>query len=80
MTIHMSKSELKWLRYLENRTGRINMLPEAITFDPTVSFSFCQVFWKLDINNFPRTPKLAQLKSGKTFKYAIEVGWEKMNC
>ena len=60
MTIHGLKSELKQLRYPENRAKRISTLLEAITFDPTVGFSISLVFWKLDIYSFPRTPRLAQ--------------------
>ena len=43
-TIHGSKSELKRLRYPENHTKRVSMLPETITFDPTVVFSISLVF------------------------------------
>ena len=45
---------------------------EAITIDLIVGFSNCQLFWKLDIHIFPRTPKSAQSKSKKAFKYAYE--------
>ena len=51
-TIHGSKLELKWLRYLEKCVGHISLLLEAMTFDPTVGFLFFQVFWKLDIHSF----------------------------
>lgn len=47
MTTCGSKSELKWLRYLENCAERINSLREAIYFDPTIGFPNCQVLWKL---------------------------------
>ena len=68
-TIHGSKSELKRLRYPENCTKHVSMLPEVITFDPTVLFWISLVFWKLDIQSFPKTPRSAQLKFIKAFKY-----------
>lgn len=49
-------------------------LPKAITFDPTVGFSIYLVFWKLDIQKFPGTPRSAQSKSGKAFKYVFKAG------
>ena len=60
MTTHRSKSELKRLRYLEQHPGRISSLLEAITFDPFVCFSKCQVINKLDIYTFLRKPRLGQ--------------------
>ena len=48
------------MRYLQNRLKRISSLPKAITFDPTVEISFSLVFWKLDIQIFPRTPRSTQ--------------------
>ena len=72
MTIHGSKSELKQLRYPENRTGCVSSLPKTIAFDSTVGFSNCQVFWKLDIHTFPGIPRSTQLEFGKAFKSTIE--------
>jgi len=43
-TTHGSKSELKRLRYPENRKKGVSTLPEAITFDLTVGFSIYLVF------------------------------------
>ena len=74
MTIHGSKSELRWLRYPENRTKRVSTHPEAITFYPTVRFSISLFFWKLDIQIFPKTLKSVQSESRKTFKYMSEAG------
>jgi len=54
-TIHGSKSELKQLRYPENRATHVSTLLEAIYFDSTVGFSISLVFWKLDIQSFPET-------------------------
>ena len=48
------------MRYLQNRLKRISSLPKAITFDLTVEISFSLVFWKLDIQIFPRTPRSTQ--------------------
>ena len=48
------------MRYLQNRLKRISSLPKAITFDPIVEISFSLVFWKLDIQIFPRTPRSTQ--------------------
>ena len=45
------------------------MLTKAVTFDPTIGFSISLVFWKLDIQSFPRTPI--------AFKYAIKVKTKK---
>ena len=73
MTIHGSKLELQRLKYPENRERHISMLPEAITFYPTIGFLISLVLWKLDIQSFLETPKLAQFESGKTFKYVSEV-------
>jgi len=39
MTIHGSKSKLKWLRYLENHAKCVSSLLEDITLDPIVGFS-----------------------------------------
>ena len=44
MTIHVSKSDLKWLRYLENRKNRISTLLKTITFDPTIGISISLMF------------------------------------
>ena len=74
MTIHRLRSELKWLRYPENHAKRVNTLPETITFYPTARFSISLVLWKLDIQRFPRKPRLVQSKSKKTFKYMLEPG------
>lgn len=49
------------------------MLPEAISFDPTIKISTSLVFWNLDIQVFPWKPRSAQLEFRKTFKYASEV-------
>ena len=76
-TIHWSKSKLKQLRYIENHGKYINTVPEAITFDPTVGFSISLVFWKLDIQSFPRTLRSTQSESRKAFKYTSEVNQEK---
>ena len=46
-TIHGLKLESKWSRYLENCARRINSLPGAITFDPTVEFQSSLAFQKL---------------------------------
>jgi len=51
---------------------------EAITFDIVIEFSISLVFWKLDIQSFPRTPRSAQSEFEKAFKYAIEVRTEKL--
>ena len=61
MTIHWSKFELKRLRCLENRVERISIHPMAI------------MFRELNIQIFPRTPRLAKSELGKSFKYASEV-------
>ena len=53
------------------------MLPEAITFDPTMGFSISLLFKKLDIQIFSRTPRLAQSEFGKAFKYVVKVGTKK---
>ena len=58
-TIHGSKSELKQLRYPENRATHVSTLPEAINFDSTVGISISLVFWKLDIQSFPETLRSA---------------------
>ena len=71
-TIHGSKSELKRSRYPENREKQVSMLLDAITFDSIVIFSISLVLWILDINSFPGTLRLAQSKSGKTFKYIFK--------
>ena len=47
MTIHRSKSKLKWLRYPENCEKHVSMLPEAITLDLTIGFSISLVFWEI---------------------------------
>ena len=39
-TFHGSKSELKWLRYPENRAKRISKFLEAITFDLATGYQF----------------------------------------
>jgi len=52
MTIHGSKSKLKWLGYLENRARHVNSLLEAITLDPIVGFSIPLDFWKQYIHIF----------------------------
>ena len=51
------------MRYPENRAKRVNMIPKAITFDSTVEFPISLVFWKLDIQSFPRIPSSIQSKS-----------------
>ena len=61
-TIHGLKSELKWLRYPENCKKCISTLPNTITFDSTIGFSIPLFFYKLDIQNFPRTPRLESLQ------------------
>ena len=38
MTIHGSKSELKQLRYPENRAGCVSLLTEAITSNQPLEF------------------------------------------
>ena len=53
------------------------MLPEVITFDPTVGISISLVFQKLDIQKFLGTLRSTQSEFGKTFKYVIKFGWEK---
>ena len=53
ITIHGSKSELKRLRYLENREKCISSLPDPITCDPTVRFPSSLVFQKLHIHMWP---------------------------
>ena len=73
MTIHGSELELKRLRYLENRAKRVGFLLDAITFDPSIGISFCQVFWKLDIHKFLKTLGLAQSESIKAFKCSIKI-------
>ena len=77
-TIQESKSELKWLRYLENRAKHISSLLETITIDPTVRISFSLVFWKLDIQAFLEIPWSAQSKFTKAFKYATKSEPRKM--
>ena len=72
-TIPGSKLKFKRFRYPENHAKCINTLFEVITFDPTVGFSISLVSWKLYIYFFPRTSRLAQSKSEKTFKYTSEV-------
>jgi len=71
--IHGSKSELKWLRYWENREKRISRLPKVITFDLTVGFLISLALWKLEIHRFSKTPISPQSKSRKTSKYVFEV-------
>ena len=39
------------------------MLPKAITFDSTIEFPISLVFWKLNIQSFPRIPSSTQSKS-----------------
>ena len=75
-TIHGSKLKLKRLGYLDNRIGHISSLLEAINFDSIVGFLFSLVFYKLDIHTFLRTPRLAQLESGKAFQCVFEVSRE----
>ena len=77
-TIHGSKSELKQLRYWENREKHISMLPEVITFGPTVGILIYLAFWKLDIQSFPGTPRSPQSEFEKTFKCASKVKTEKV--
>ena len=60
------------MRYLENHAKRVNMLPEAITFDLNVRFSICFRLCKLDIQSFLEKLRLAQSESRKIFKYASE--------
>ena len=79
MTIHGSKSKLKWLRYWENCKQHISMLPDVITFDSTVGILISLIFWKLNIQIFPGKPRSPQSKSGKTSKWASEVKTEKMH-
>ena len=42
MTIHGSKSELKRLRYLENRAKDVSSLPDTITFGLTFEISILE--------------------------------------
>ena len=77
MAVHGSKSELKRMRYPNNRAKCISTLLESITFDSTIGFSIYLVFQKLDIQIFPEILRSAQSKSGKTFKYASKAGPEK---
>ena len=77
MAVHGSKSELKRMRYPDNRAKCISTLLESITFDSTIGFSIYLVFQKLDIQIFPEILRSAQTKSGKTFKYASKAGPEK---
>ena len=60
MTTHKSKLELKRLRYLEHHFRCISSFLEAITFDPFVYFSKCQVIKNLDIHTFLRILRLGQ--------------------
>ena len=76
-TIHRSKSKLKWLRYFENWVQCISTIPDAITFNPTFEISTSLVFWKLEIQIFSRTPRLAKSEFKKISKYAIKVIIEK---
>ena len=55
----------------------VNTLPEAVTFDPTIGILISFIFWKLNIQTFPGTPRSTQLESKNTFEYAIKVKWEK---
>ena len=55
----------------------VNTLPEAVTFDPTIGILISFIFWKLNIQTFPGTPRSTQSESKNTFEYAIEVKWEK---
>ena len=73
MTIHRSKSELKQLRYPENCARRVSSLPKTITFDLTIGFLIYLVLWKLDIQLFLVTPRIAQLEFSLALKYVIEV-------
>ena len=59
MITHGSKSELKMLRYPENRKKGVSTLPEAITFDLTIGFSIYLVFWKLETQSFIGIPRSA---------------------
>ena len=77
-TIHRLKSELKRLRYWENCEKRISILPEVITFDPTVGILISLSFWKLDIKSFLGKSRSPQSESGKTSKYASDVKTEKV--
>ena len=76
-TIHRSKSKLKWLRYLENHVEHISTIPESVTFNPTFKISTSLVFWKLEIQIFSGSPRLAKSEFRKTSKYAIKVRIEK---
>ena len=77
-TIHVLKSEIKQLRYWENREKRISTLPEVITFDPTIGILISLAFWKIDIQIFPGTPRLPQYTSKKTSKCASKFKIEKV--
>ena len=71
-TILGLKSESKQLKYLKNCAKCISTFLEAITFHPTVWFPISLVFWKLDIQSFPRTSRSAQSESRNAFKYTFE--------
>ena len=60
------------------KAGQLTSQGQAITFDTSVEFSISLVFWKLDIQGFPRTPRSAQSEFGKASKYAIEVRTKKL--
>ena len=78
MTIHGSKSEFKQLRYLENCVGHVSLLPEAITFYPTIDFQFLQCSGnqtsipfqgnQYHLNHSPRRPPNMQSKLDKKKK------------
>ena len=81
MTIHGSKLELKQLRYLENHVGHVSLLPDVITFNSTIWFSFSLVFRKLENHTFPGTSRWAQSVSKKAFKHVIKVKiGKRQNC
>ena len=66
-TIHVSKSELKMLKYHENCVGHISSLPKAITFFDHWIFELSSVL-ETNIHTFPLVSRLAQSKVEKAFK------------
>ena len=78
ITIHGLKSELKRLRYWENREKHTSTLSRVITFDLIVRILISLVFWKLDIYSFLGTPRSPQSKSRKTSKCMFKRKIEKV--
>ena len=88
MTIHGSKSEFKQLRYLENCVGHVSLLPEAITFYPTIDFQFLQCSRnqtsipfqgnQYHLNHSPRRPPNMQSKLDKKKKKIADVNVPKL--